>query len=151
GYRGAEAFFRERGDTLNARRAAERWHDEGVLGGFYRRLVTRADSFYATHPDSAALRTGKIALAVWARGEFEGPVGSRLLSIHVTPTTIAASRPLNNARLVGITIYRSHLDRFEAWYQAHGADVKASVAALDTAMAGVEGDSAWGRLGGITP
>ena len=102
GYRGAEAFFRERGDTLNARRAAERWHDEGVLGDFYDRLVTRADSFYATHPDSAALRAGKIGLAEWARGEFEGAVGAQLLSIHVTPTTIAASRPLNNARLVGL-------------------------------------------------
>ena len=68
-------------------------------------------------------------------------------TVRVTPSTIAASRPLNNARLVGITLYRSHLDQFEAWYQAHGADVKASVAALDTVMAGVEGDSAWRRLG----
>jgi predicted aminopeptidase len=151
GYRGAEAFFRERGDTVNARRAADRWHDEGILGDFYGRLVSRADSFYAAQPDSATLLAGKIALAEWARGEFEGPVGSQLLSIHVTPTTIAASRPLNNARLVGITIYRSHLGQFEAWYQRHGGDLKASVAALDSAMAGVEGDSAWGRLQVIAP
>ena len=147
GYRGAEAFFRERGDTVNARRAAERWHDEGVLGEFYRRLVARADSFYATHPDSAALRAGKVALAEWARGEFEGPVGAQLLSIHVTPTTIAASRPLNNARLVGITMYRSHLDAFEAWYQRYGGDLKASVAGLDSAMRGVDGERAWEVLG----
>jgi predicted aminopeptidase len=149
GYRGAEAFYRERGDTVNARRAADRWHDEGVLGEFYRSLVSRADSFYATKPDSVALRAGKIGLAEWARQEFEGPVGARLRSVRVTPTTIAASRPLNNARLVGITLYRTHLDRFEAWYQAHGADVKASVAGLDSVMAGVEGDSAWAGLGGL--
>lgn len=148
GYRGAEAFYRQRGDTVNAQRAADRWHDEGILGEFYGRLIARADSFYATHPDTAALRVGKIALAEWARQEFEGPVGAQLKTVRVTPTAIAASRPLNNARLVGITLYRSHLDRFEAWYQAHGADVKASVAALDSVMVGVEGDSAWSRLGG---
>ena len=50
--------------------------------------------------------------------------------------------------LVGVTIYRTHLDRFEAWYQSHGADIRASVAGLDTAMAGVEGDTAWVRLEG---
>ena len=147
GYRGAEAFFRERGDTVNARRAEERWHDEGVLGVFYGRLVARADSFYATHPDSAALRTGKIALAEWARGEFEGPVGAQLRSVRVTPTTIAAARPLNNARLVGITIYRTHLDRFEAWYQRYQGDLRGAVAGLDSVMVGVEGDSAWEVLG----
>ena len=146
GYRGAEAFFRERGDSVLARRAADRWHDEAVLGDFYRRLIARADSFYATHPDSATLREGKIALAEWARQEFEGPVGTELRTVRVTPSTIAASRPLNNARLVGLTLYRSHLDRFEAWYQAHGADLKASVAALGEAMVGVEGDSAWATL-----
>lgn len=147
GYRGAEAFFRQRGDSVNAERAADRWHDEGVLGEFYARLIARADSFYATHPDSPALRAGKLALGEWARAEFEGPVGAQLRSVRITPTTIATSRPINNARLVGITLYRTHLDRFEAWYQAHGADLKASVAALDSVMVGVEGEEAWGRLG----
>ncbi len=151
GYRGAEAFFRGRGDSVLAQRAADRWHDEGVLGDFYARLIARADSFYATHPDSAALREGKIAIGEWARSEFEGPVAAQLRSVRITPSTIANSRPINNARLVGITLYRSHLDRFEAWYQAHGADVKASVAALDTVMAGVEGDGAWARLEGGSP
>src|SRR6478735_2559111 len=146
GYRGAEGFCRERGDTALARRAAERWHDEGVLGDFYGRLIARADSFYATKPDTAALRAGKIAIAEWARQDFEGPVGAQLRSVRVTPSAIAATRPINNARLVGVTIYRTHLDLFEAWYQSHGADIRSAVAGLDTAMAGVEGDSAWVRL-----
>lgn len=146
GYRGAEAFFRARGDTMNARRAADRWHDEGVFGDFYARLIARADSFYATKPDSAALRAGKIALGEWARGDFEGPVAAQLRAVRVTPSNIANSRPINNARLVGVKIYRTHLDLFEAWYQSHGADIKVAAAALDSAMAGVEGDSAWVRL-----
>lgn len=147
GYRGAEAYFRSKGDTALARRAADRWHDEAVFGDFYGRLIARADSFYATHPDSAALRAGKIALGEWARADFEGPVAAQLRSVRITPSSISNSRPINNARLVGVTLYRTHLDRFEAWYQAHGADIKVAAAALDSAMVGVEGDSAWSRLG----
>lgn len=146
GYRGAEAFFAARRDTVNARRAADRWHDEGVLGEFYRRLVARADSFYATHPDTVVLRAGKIALAEWARREFEGPVATALSAARVQPSTDTTARPLNNARLVGITLYRTHLDRFEAWYQRFGGEIKPAVAGLDSAMTGVQGDSAWGVL-----
>ena len=150
GYRGAEAFFRERGDTALARRAADRWHDEGVLGVFYADLIARADSFYATHPDSVALRAGKIAIGRWAREEFEGPVAAQVRSFKITPLTDTTARPVNNARLVGITLYRSHLDAFEAWYQRYHGDLKGAVAGLDSAMAGVEGDSAWSRLGGTS-
>ena len=147
GYRGAEAFFRARSDSALAQRAADRWHDEGVLGEFYARLIARADSFYASKPDSAALWAGKVALAEWARADFEGPVGAQLRSMRVTPSAIQETRPINNARLVGVTIYRTHLDLFEGWYQRHGSDIRATVAGLDSAMAGVEGDSAWVKLG----
>jgi predicted aminopeptidase len=151
GYRGAEAFFEARGDTALARRAADRWHNEQVLGDFYRRLLARADAFYATHPDSAALRAGKVELARWARAEFEGPVAAQLRGVTITPAAGADDRPINNARLVGITIYRSHLEAFEAWYQRYHGDLQAAVAGLDSVMAGVRGDSAWGRLGVTTP
>jgi predicted aminopeptidase len=55
GYHSAQSFFRDKGDTLLARRAADRWHDEIVLGEFYAGLVERLQALYATHPDSAAL------------------------------------------------------------------------------------------------
>lgn len=146
GYRGAEAFFRQHGDSALAQRAADRWHDEGVFGVFYTELIARADTLYATHPDSAALRAGKIAIARWARGEFEGPLAAEFRAFHVTPSTDTIVRPINNARLVGITLYRTHLDWFDAWYELHGRDIKLTVETLGNAVGDLEGDAAWDRL-----
>jgi hypothetical protein len=53
---------------------------------------------------------------------------------------------LNNAQLVGVRIYRTHLDWFEAWFQRYDGDVAAAVAALRQLMEGAEGDEAFARL-----
>ncbi len=55
GYRGAQAFFRSRGDTLDARRAAARWRDERTLDQLYAELARRLDSAYAGGPTGPAL------------------------------------------------------------------------------------------------
>jgi len=143
GYRSAQSFFRERGDTLLARRAADRWHDEIVLGDFYASLVGRLQSVYATHPDSAALERGRAEAGAWARAELEGPVSAQLRTFTIGRLP---ERPVNNARLIGARIYRTRLDLFDKWYQQHGEDIKGSVSALGRLMQGVEGDSAYARL-----
>ena len=143
GYRSAERFFRERGDTLDARRAADRWHDEILLGAFYTELTARLDSFYATQPDSAALNSGRLAEGRWAREQLEGPIRDSLRTYTVASVP---ERPVNNARLIGATIYRSHLDWFEAYFQQHGADIAVTVAELKGLMEGAKGDEAFARL-----
>jgi predicted aminopeptidase len=143
GYRSAEAFFQERGDSIRAQHAADRWHDEIVLGDYYSALVRRLDSLYHQKPDSAALDEGRRQAAVWARSQLEGPVGQRLRTFQIGRLT---QRPINNAQLIGARIYRTRLDLFERWYQQHRQDIRVSVSALKTLMAGVEGDSAYGRL-----
>jgi predicted aminopeptidase len=55
-------------------------------------------------------------------------------------------RPVNNARIIAARIYRTRLARFERWYQAHGADIAASVAALAELEKGADGDEAFDRL-----
>src|SRR4030095_4147470 len=52
GYHSAQAFFRDRGDSALAQRAADRWHDEIVLGEFYAGLAQRLAKLYATPPAS---------------------------------------------------------------------------------------------------
>lgn len=143
GYRSAESFFASRADTANARQAADRLHDEMVLGEFYAELVARLDALYAGKPDSAALEAGRAEAGAWARARLEGPVGAKLRSFQVGRLP---ERPVNNARLIGVMLYRTRLDLFDAWFQRHGRDVEASVRELEELMRGVEGDSAFARL-----
>jgi predicted aminopeptidase len=143
GYRSAEAFFRERGDGPRARQAGDRWHDEVVLGEYYSALVTRLQKLYAGKPDSAALEAGRQEAAVWARSQLEGPVGQRFRTLRIGRLT---ERPINNAQLIGATIYRTRLDLFERWYEQHDRDIRGSVRALKVLMDGAEGDSAYARL-----
>jgi predicted aminopeptidase len=143
GYRGAEAFFRRRGSLAAAEQAANRWADEVVLSGYYAELGRRLDSLYAAAPDSVAVDSGRAELGRWAREQLEGEVGARLRTYVIGPMT---ERPINNARLIAARIYRTRLELFEDWYQGHSADIAASVAALDSLMIGVEGDSAYARL-----
>ena len=147
GYRSAEAFFRSRGDTALATRAADRWHDEIVLGGFYTALTDRLKALYALQLDSAAVDSGRAEAGRWARRQLEDSVGPQLRTYQLGRQL---DRPVNNARLVGATIYRSHLDLFERWYLAHGADVRRTVADLRELMKGAEGDSAFARLARTT-
>lgn len=145
GYRSAESFFAGRADTANARQSANRLHDEMVLGEFYAALIERLDSLYATRPDSAALEAGRAEAGAWARAQLLGPVGSRLRSYRLGSLP---ERPINNARLIGATLYRTRLDLFDRWFDRHGHDVRASVRGLEELVRGAEGDTAFARLEG---
>jgi predicted aminopeptidase len=143
GYRSAQAFFEERGDSARAQQAADQWHDEIVLGDYYAALVKRLEALYSRHPDSTTLEEGRRSAGAWARAELEGPIGRRLRTYKIGRLT---ERPINNAQLIGARIYRTRLDLFDRWYERHNRDVSRSVSALKTLMEGAEGDSAYARL-----
>jgi predicted aminopeptidase len=143
GYRSAQSFFASKGDSALARHAADRWHDEMVLGEFYTGLAGRLQALYDQHPDSAALEAGRNEAGAWARAELAGPVAARLKTLRIGRMP---ERPVNNARIIAGRIYRTRLELFDRWYDRHGDDVRKSVASLDTLMAGAVGDSAYARL-----
>ena len=143
GYHAAESFFRGQGDTVAARRAADRWHDEMLLGRYYAELTARLNRFYETKPDSVALEVGRGEAAQWAREQLEGSVGVELRTYRIGRLS---DRPINNAQLIGATIYRTRLDLFDRWHAQHGGDVRQSVGAMKELMEGAEGDSAFARL-----
>jgi predicted aminopeptidase len=144
GYRATEAFYRGRGDTLLANRARDRWKDEIVLADYYHTLIDSLERFYATKPTGAALEEGRAAIARWSRELLQGPIAGRLLTYQVARL---AERPLNNAQLVGVLLYRTHLDWFDRWFVQHDGNVKSSVEELANLMKGATGDSAFARLG----
>jgi len=142
GYRAAEAFFRARGDSALARRAADRWHDEILLGAYYDSLGTRLERLYASKPGEAALAKGRGEAAAWAREEVVTRVAPAMRTLRLQ----ASDQPVNNARIIAARLYRTRLDLFEGWFQREGADVRRAVAALRTLMDGAEGEAAFTRL-----
>ena len=140
GYRGAEAFFRSRGEKEAADKAAARWEDEVVLSGYYTVLAARLDSLYSSTPDSAGLAAGRASIAAWAREQLQGPIAQQLQTYKVGRI---AERPINNAQIIAARIYRTRLDLFDRWYQLEGHDIKQAVKDLKTRLDGVEGDSAF--------
>jgi predicted aminopeptidase len=143
GYRAAEAFFRARGDTTLARRAADRWHDELVLSSFYDALGARLEALYSSQPDSLDLEAGRMDAGTWMRDQLTGPVAAELRTYEIGPM---AARPVNNARLIAARIYRTRSALFEAWYWRWDGNVGTGIRALDSLLAGAEGDRAFERL-----
>jgi predicted aminopeptidase len=143
GYRAAEAFSRNRGDTLLAGRARDRWKDEIVLAEYYKALIDSLTAFYGTKPTGDTLTRGREEIARWSRELLQGPIAARLRTYRVARL---AERPLNNAQLVGVLLYRTHLDWFDQWFDRHGGDLKQSVEALAELERGASGDSAFARL-----
>ena len=127
GYRGAQAFFRSRGDTLDARRAAARWRDERTLDQLYAELARRLDSAYAGGPTGPALERTRATLFGWARAQLTGPVGQ---SLETYDWRWFARAPLNNAVVIAQRLYRMNLNLFEDVYVHSRADLKETIRAI---------------------
>jgi predicted aminopeptidase len=127
GYRGAQAFFRSRGDTLDAKRAAARWRDERTLDQLYAELARRLDSAYAEGPTGPALERARAALFGWARAQLTGAVGQ---SLETYDWRWFARAPLNNAVVIAQRLYRMNLNLFEDVYVHSNADLKETIRAI---------------------
>src|SRR5438045_3566054 len=127
GYRGAEAFFRSRRDTLDARRAAARWRDERTLDVFYAELARRLDSAYAEPLGGERLEQVRAALFGWAREQLRGTVGQSLATYD---WRWFAQAPLNNAVVIAERLYRMNLNRFDEIYLQNDADITETIRAI---------------------
>ena len=127
GYRGAEAFFRARRDTVDARRAAARWRDERTLDVFYAELARRLDSAYADGPTGERLERTRTVLFGWARTQLTGPVGQ---SLETYDWRWFAQIPLNNAVVIAQRLYRMDLNLFDEIYLQSNADIAETIRAI---------------------
>lgn len=143
GYRSAERFFLSRGDSALALRAIDRWHDEEILGTYFDLLVGKLDSLYATDPAPEVLEQGREAIARWGRDTLATPFGMALRTVD--PVRLG-NRPINNAALIGVRLYRTNLDLLEEWYWDNDQQIDLAVYGLADLMVDVEGEQAWQRL-----
>jgi predicted aminopeptidase len=129
GYRGAEAFFRMRHDTTDARRAAARWRDERTLDVFYAELARRLDSAYAETPPPTGdkLERTRTTLFGWARTQLTGSVGQ---SLETYDWRWFAQAPLNNAVVIAQRLYRMDLNMFDEIYLQSNANVAETIRAI---------------------
>jgi predicted aminopeptidase len=141
GYRGAEAFFRSRGETRYAAWAAARWQDERRLSRFYGDLAARLDSLYASGATGTALRDARARIFGDARSRLAGPAGRELETVDGARL---ADRPLNNAAVLAARVYLTDLGRFDALLAERGS-LRAAVAAVVARARHVRG-SPWGLL-----
>ena len=127
GYRGAQAFFRSRGDSLDAKRAVARWRDERTLDLLYAELARRLDSAYAAAPAGPGLERARTTIFGWARAQLTGPVGQ---SLETYDWRWFAKAPLNNAVVIAQRLYRMNLNLFEDIYVQSRADLRETIRAI---------------------
>ncbi len=142
GARGAEMFFRSRGDSLNSWKTAARWRDEVRLSRFYAALAGRLERLYATPGVSAAqlreARTGAFRLAT---AELSGSLGGQFETIDGRRL---AAQPLNNAVLLARRVYATDLERFDRALALRGGDLRVLVA--DVVRGSADGGDPWAAL-----
>ncbi len=126
GGRGAEEFFRARGDTALLRRAEDDWQDDLRLGAFWARVSHEIDSVFRALPDSARVERLAARATVYAAAQTRliDSVGPQLRGY---PVGWAAKVELNNAVLLSRRVYAEGLDVFDSLYVAAGRDLKGTV------------------------
>ena len=126
GARGAEWFFRSRGDTMRAQLAVADWEDDKVLGRFWTTLWHELDSAYGAHPESKEARLAvRDTIYARARRTLVDSVGPLLR--RVDPRVLERVQ-LDNAALLARRIYLTDLDTFDRVYEAEGRDLTRSIA-----------------------
>lgn len=130
GARGAERFFRSRGDTVSAARAVARWADDRLLAAYWATLFRSLDgAFRALSGDSlrAARLGARDSIYVEARRTLVDSVAPLLRTI--SPLYAERVR-LDNAALLARQIYLTDLEEFERSFESNARDVKRAIDAL---------------------
>ena len=132
GSRGAQRFFRSRGQEPAAAEVAARWQDERVLGRFWATLYARVDSAFKAHPgDEARAVAERLAarqlLFTEARASLLNDLAPMLKTISIR--SVERVR-LDNAVLMSRRVYLTDLDAFDAVLTRNRGDLRATVAEI---------------------
>ena len=129
GARGAERFYRSRGQEKAADEVVARWKDERVLGRFWAALYQTVDSTFKAHPgDEPARVAERIAirdsLYAQAREALIHELGPQL---HTMSVRSLEKVRLDNAFLMARRVYLTDLDAFDAVLTRERGDLRRAV------------------------
>jgi predicted aminopeptidase len=128
GSRGAERFFRARGQSVAADEVVKRWDEERVFGEFWTGVYRSLDSAFKAHPgDRAARLIARDTVFVHARQQLRTDVAARLATMD---STALARIRLNTAAVMARRIYLTELEVFERVYRRSGNDIRVTIASL---------------------
>jgi predicted aminopeptidase len=132
GSRGAERFFRSRGQAAAADEVAARWGDERILGRFWASLYAKVDSTFKAHPgDEPARVAERIAVRdsiyAEARQQLIHEIGPQLRTISLR--ALERTR-FDNAVLMSRRVYLTELDAFDAVLAKNGGDLRRTIQAI---------------------
>ncbi len=132
GSRGAERFFRSRGQSAAAAEVAARWGDEKILGRFWASLYERVDSAFKGHPGDEPERVAqRIALrdSIYAdaRQLLVHEIGPQLRTINLR--ALERTR-FDNAVLMSRRVYLTELEAFDAVLTKNGGDMRRTIQAI---------------------
>jgi len=137
GYRGAERFFRSRGETQIAQKLADYWDDEKVLDQFYQSLAASLDSVYRPGKDQKTMDAGRDTVFQRARERIGGPLRQQMKRY---PVDWLLQQPLNNAAVLAARVYRTRLALFDSVLAMKNGDLPGSVRAIVDAEKNQGGD-----------
>ncbi|MFQ6046293.1 MAG: aminopeptidase [Gemmatimonadales bacterium] len=138
GWRAARAFFRMRGDSVNATRAAAVWRDELRLAGFYRELADSLRAIYSGRGTASWLEQSRDRVFATARDRL---ADSLAMGFEIYGAGRLARRELNNASVIAALLYRTELHLFDEILETLGGDLRAAIRRIVTAVeAGRERD-----------
>jgi len=126
GARGAEWFFRSRGQPGGAAEAARDWQNDLVLSAFWTSVYNELDAAFKAHPESRAARLAvRDTIYARARQRLRSEIAPRLTNV---PPGWADRVPLDNSTLLSRRVYLTDLWLFDAVYEREGRDLKRTIA-----------------------
>ena len=129
GHRGAQMFFRVRGDSALALQMRDRWQDEAQLGTFWTLYASQLDSAFRRYPsDSIARLAARDTIEGRARAVLRDLVAPRLKVAR--PAGWADRVALGNNAVLSKLLYRTGLLTFDVGYFANRGDMRTVIRQL---------------------
>ena len=138
GARGAEAFFRARGEMALAEEVVLRWEDEKRLATFWSAVYQALDSAFKAHPESREARlAARDTVYGRARRTLATGIAPRLRTVS---PRYAERVVMDNAALMARRVYLTDIELFDRAYAREGRNLRRTISRVIELARSAKGD-----------